>query len=310
MGLFSKKKKSEPQQQEQKPLPGTREMDPSIRPGGIFLVQLLMKEFCEMPPVERTAEVLEKHLGRVEAMINRKDSMGFFAQDYQAEFEGGNRVPVNLMINGCETFPADRIDERKRSQMWDCRNDRDRILSECKCQVVANDMLGGGLPSKVRANMLMDYLEALLELFPFCEAVYFYNSGKLLLADEIRRKEVSGLSRYIKYVVNARFFNINGTKDSVVDTLGMSLLYIQDLQYHFHGMEPNWVVEHAYNMAYYLLENDAPIKQGDTIDGMESGRIVEHIQWQCHFENAMIGPERAVMDVCMNEYAAGDRQYG
>ncbi len=313
MGLFSNKKKSEPpapQSQEVKPLPGTRDMDPSIRPGGVFLVQLLMKEPCEMPSTECVAEILEKHLGKVEPMGNNKTYAGFFSQDYQAEFEGGNRVPVNLMINGCEKFPADRIDEMKRSQMWDCRNDRDRILSECKYQVVANDMLGGGLPTKVRANMLMDYLEALLELFPSCEAVYFFNSGKLLLADDIRKKAVSGLMRYIKYVVNARFFNISGTEDSVVDTLGMSLLYIEDLQYHFHGMDPNWVVEHAYNMALYLLENDAPIKDRDTIDGMEDGKIVQHLQWQCHFENAMIGPARAVMDVCMNEYAAGNRQYG
>ena len=43
--------------------------------------------------------------------------------------------------------------------MWDCLSDRDRILSECKYQISASDKLGGGLPSKERANMLMDYLE-------------------------------------------------------------------------------------------------------------------------------------------------------
>ena len=47
MGLFKKKKKPEPAPEEKKsPLD---EMDPSIRPGGVFMVQLLMKEKCEMP---------------------------------------------------------------------------------------------------------------------------------------------------------------------------------------------------------------------------------------------------------------------
>ena len=102
-------------------------------------------------------------------------------------------------------------------------------------------------------------------IFPQCEAVYNLNSGKLVLADVIRRKTASGLDRFIKYAVKARFFNVQGIEDSVVDTLGLSLLYIEDLQYHFHGMDPNWVVEHAYNIASYLLHNDNPIKDGDTI---------------------------------------------
>ena len=48
--------------------------------------------------------------------------------------------------------------------------------------------------------MLMDYLEALVELYPQCEAVYNINSGKLILADVIRQQEMTGLDRFIRYV--------------------------------------------------------------------------------------------------------------
>ena len=43
MGLFKKKKEPErpPEKKQKSPL---EEMDPSIRPGGVFMVQLLMKE--------------------------------------------------------------------------------------------------------------------------------------------------------------------------------------------------------------------------------------------------------------------------
>ena len=232
--------------------------------------------------------------------------MKFAAQDYISEMKDAS-LPVTLMISDCEEFVQGSIDAFKRSQMWDCMNDRDQILSECKYQIFANDMLGGGLSARKRANMLMDYLEALVELYPQCEAVYNLNSGKLILADDIRKNEIPGVDRFIRYAVNVRFFNVQGTEDSVVDTLGLSLLYIEDLQYHFRDMDPNWVVNHAYNLASYLLNNEKPMKDGDTIDGIRNGMIVQDIQWKCQYEDALIQPARIVMDVCMGEYAAGNR---
>ena len=44
----------------------------------------------------------------------------------------------------------------------------------------------------------------------------------------------------------------------LIDTLGMNTLFLPDLQYHFHDMDPNWVVNHAYNVASYILEHDNP----------------------------------------------------
>lgn len=310
MGLFSNFKKKKPQDTRQEAKEELEKFDSTIRPGGVFMVQLLMKEKCDVPTAEGMTEILSKHLGKVEAFGDQNKEKGFFsfaAWDYQSEFSDA-KVPVQLSIMGCEPFQADRIDEMKRSQMWNCQEDRDRILSECKYAVTSVNMLGGGLKAQIRANMLMDYLEALLELYPTCEAVYSLNSGKLILADTIRSGQVKGLDRFIQYCVNARFFNINGTNDHVVDTLGLSLLYIEDLQYHFHDMDPNWVVGHAYSMASYILSNDCPIKNGDTIDGIADGRIVQDIQWKCCFEDSLIGPKRPVLDVCMGEYAAGERQ--
>lgn len=312
MGLFSKFKKTDTKTSEdkrQEAVENLKKFDPSVRPGGVFMVKLLMKEQCAMPSVERIKEVLSQHLGKIDTFSEQKEEKGFFcfaAMEYIAKFSNGE-VPVQLSILGCDPFDADKIDEMQRSQMWDCQADRDRILTECKYAVLANDMLGGGLKAQVRANMLMDYLEALLELFPSCEAVYFINTGKLILADTIRNEDIQGLDRYIKYYVNVRFFNISGTNDHVIDTIGLSLLYIEDLQYHFHDMEPNWVVNHAYNMASYILDNDCPIKDGDTIDGIAGGRLVQDIQWKCHFEDSLIGPLRPVLDICMGEYAAGKR---
>ena len=50
------------------------------------------------------------------------------------------------------------------------------------------------------------------------------------------------------YAVNVRYFSIQGTNDMMVDSVGMSTLFLPDLQYHFHGVDPNHVVFHAYNV--------------------------------------------------------------
>ncbi|NBI68571.1 DUF4261 domain-containing protein [Pseudoflavonifractor sp. 60] len=312
MGLFKKKKQPEraPEPEKKSPLD---EMDSSIRPGGVFMVQLLMKEQCETPSLEQMTQVLERHIGRVEAAppsddlaANMKDIALFAALDHIAKFSN-SEGPVQVSVMPCDTFHPEKIDEMKRSQMWDCLPDRDRILSECKYCVFANDILTGALDPLERANFDMDFLEALLELFPTCEAVYSLNTGKLVLADVIRSRTVTGLDRFIRYIVNARFFNIENSGDHIVDTLGMSLLYIEDLQYHFHSMDPNWVVMHAYNIAAYILENRRPIQDGDTIDGVTDGQIDQSLQWKCHFEDAIVLPGRPVLDIHMGSYAAGGR---
>ena len=312
MGLFKKKKQPDhaPAEPEPKKSP-LDEMDPSIRPGGVFMIQFLMKEACEMPGLERLTEVLSRHIGRVEAAepsgktaSSMKNISLFAAMDHIAKFSNG-QGPVQVSIMPCDTFHPETIDEMKRSQMWDCLQDRDRILSECKYCVFANDILAGALDPLERADFDMDFLEALLELFPTCEAVYSLNTGKLILAERVRNQEFTGLDRYIRYIVNPRFFNIQGTGSHVVDTLGMSLLYIEDLQYHFHTMDPNWVVGHAYTIASYILANRRPIKEGDTIDGVKDGHIEQSLQWKCHFEDALIGPGRPALNIHMGQFAAG-----
>lgn len=141
---------------------------------------------------------------KTEQLGDCESHAGFIVHDYISE-TNDDTLPVMLLISECAEFEPNSIDDFRRGQMWDCLSDRDRILSECKYQISASDKLGGGLPSKERANMLMDYLEALVELYPQCEAVYNLNSGKLIMADDIRKKKITGVDRFIRYAVNARF---------------------------------------------------------------------------------------------------------
>lgn len=294
-----------PQNAEKKPPQNT---DYITRPGGVFVCRLLMRDKCEMPSPEKMTEVMSKHLGNVDSEVGKSGFTSFAALDYMAEFSD-RKAPVMLSVSGCEPFDNSRIDDFKRSQMWDCREDRERILSECGYCVIINDLLGGAFKdSKRGANMLADFIEAAVELFPTCEALYMENTGKLIKADVVRSGRYEGLDRYIGYFVNVRFFNIEGTQDSVIDTLGLSLLYIEDLQYHFHTVNPDLVVNHAYNFTSYILKNDKNIKDSDTIDGITDGKLDPNVRWLCRREVSLVQPERMVIDVNMKEYAAGNRE--
>ena len=274
-------------------------------PGAVFVIHLLMKEPSTMPEKEHMTQIMEKHLGKVDCFCHDGKLAGFAPQKYMLEFKDA-KVPPQLMVMDCVSSDGMNIDEITRSQFWDCP-DSEKILSEFRYHVIANDMLAGGLDYTDRAEMLVDYIEALVELYPSCEAVFFQSSGKMLTRNQILNDQVPREQRFIYYAVNVRFFKIQGTDDMLVDTLGMSTLFLPDLQYHFHGMDPNFVVNHAYNLLIYLFENDCPIKNDETVDGIEDGKISQVVKWKCQYEDSLIQPARPVLDINMGKFASGNR---
>lgn len=303
MGLFGFGKKEKKEQKEENVL--QQDLSQKEQPGLVFVMHLFMKEPCEMPQKDFMTEVMKKHLGDVDCFCHDGKVAGFAPKKYKVEFKDGS-MPPQLMITECIRTDDFQLDEITKSQMWDCP-ESEEILSGCNYHVVATDMLAGGMEYRDRAGMLMDYMEALVEMYPTCEAVLFQTSGKMFTRDKIVNHQIPRESRFIYFAVNVRFFNIQGTDDMMVDTLGMSTLYLPDLQYHFHGMDPNWVVNHAYNALSYIYDNDCPIESGENIDGVENGELSRNVQWKCQYENALIQPVRQVLDICMGEYASGTR---
>ncbi len=277
-----------------------------VQPGGPFLIQMLFKEPVDMPTKAELTAVMKRHVGAVECFCHDEKMAGFAALEHVAEFKDG-KIPVQLMVMKCSQFEGESFDAFLMSQMWDCQEERDRIFQECRYQVIATDMLAAALPTLERANLDADFLDALAELYPTCEAFYFQNCGKLFLVEDVRFHQIKGADRFIHFGVNARFFRIQDTEDMVVDTVGMSTLFLHDLQYHFHSMDPNWVVNHAYHVASYILNNDNPIENDETIDGIQNGKMSREVQWRCQYEDAMIQPPRGVLDIHTGKYAAGGR---
>ena len=278
-----------------------------VHMGSIFVIHLLMEEPCAMPDKDFALSILNKHLGDVESFSYDETSAGFAAKRYSVHYEQENKdIPQMLMFTRADEITKPVMDEIDQSQTWDCK-EADEILSSCKYQAFANDMMAAGLHYMDRAEMLIDYVEALMEIYPKCKAVVFETSKKMFTREAILNCRMPKEAKFIYYAVNVRFFRIQGTDDMVVDSVGMSTLFMPDLQYHFHGMDPNWVVNHAYNFLSYMFDHENPIKNNDHIDGIEDGKISRNVRWDVRYEGALIGPEREVIDVNMNEYASGTR---
>ena len=281
--------------------------DTSERPGGIFFVELLMAEPCDMPDREHMVEVFTKHLGTVDCFSYGADSAGFAPQNYKVHYEDNDaEIPPTLMITKCEKIDKPVLDDFDRSQVWNCPN-ADELLAECEYRVFAMDMLASGLAAKERADMLVKYVDALLELYPSCKAVVFGPSRKLLSRESIENHPDKEVTRFMYYAVNVRYFSIQGTNDMMVDSVGMSTLFLPDLQYHFHGVDPNHVVFHAYNVLNYIFEHGNLIGDGETIAGLQNGEMNQDIQWKVQYEDSLIQPVREVLDINMGEYASGTR---
>lgn len=110
--------------------------------------------------------------------------------------------------------------------------------------------------------------------------------------------------------VNIRLFTIDEYEDGtpletpemIMDTLGLSALGLDDLQVHFRDLQPEEVGHFLYNAAHFVFEKGSVIKGGDTLRGTDGH------PWKCEYENALVDPQRVVIDFNPGEkFAGGNR---
>ena len=282
----------------------------------IMMIQLLFKNKPESPTTEQFRNALEKRfgdLGDVPYAETAKESSGdmfmFPLPGHKVILQDQpDGVPVMSAFLASESDSGIDLDEMKRSQLWDVPN-AEQLISECKYTVLVNTMLGAALPYKEQAEVMLAQVEAALECYPECIGIYAPQSGKLITPEMFEAQKNGSLThRFIQLFMNVRFFNVSDANEMLIDTLGFSVFGGADVQVHFKGLDPNHVVNYVYNIASYQFENDFPVKSGDTIDSIDENGIMQtEPQWRVQYENALVDPERSVLDINCGKYAGGDR---
>lgn len=269
----------------------------------VYFMWLLFDHEPKLPDPEVMQKALEKKYGPVQC-LGAEQTRAFVVPKYTSHFQDGDMPPQVVMFPP-QPFKQEDLGPLERSQLWNVPNGQE-LLAKTTHKILLSDMLAV-MDYPQRCELLMDYMEAAVELLPDCLGVWFPHAWKLFTADYIRNHDIPRQDRFVYFGVNVRFFNVEGSEDMVIDSLGMYAMGLPDVQYHFHSLDPNALVNLAYNLCSYIYDNDAPIKSGETVDGLKDGRISQEVQWRCQYENALIGPKRELMDVCPGEFAAGGR---
>jgi hypothetical protein len=193
-------------------------------------------------------------------------------------------------------------------QTWDFESAREAIAG-CTSSVLVTDFMSRSLEYRERLDLFQRSLRAVIDTVP-CSAIHWRPSGRIVdpraWSESFDRSDPAQL--LMAGAVNVRLFNIRGPEDKasgemVMDTLGLGALGLADLQCHFKDLDPGAVARVLYNLAgYVFLEGDV-IADGHTVQGVGDGS-----KWRCLHEDALVGPERVVLDLNPGEpYAAGNR---
>jgi hypothetical protein len=187
---------------------------------------------------------------------------------------------------------AARID---LSQTWQFPQARG-VLNQCKAVLTIREVFGRPLPPAQRLEAFRATVLAACRLTTPA-AAWWPTSTQLLPPPLPAGSPLMGL-------LNVRLFRVEGSnRDVVMDTLGLQVFGLPDLQCHCHDLELPRLAAYLRNAGNYIFERGDVIRDGDTIEGMEPGE-----KWRCLQEEALIPPDRLVIDLDPGEgYAAGQR---
>ncbi|MET1005001.1 MAG: DUF4261 domain-containing protein [Propionibacteriaceae bacterium] len=181
------------------------------------------------------------------------------------------------------------------SQTWDWA-EVSTALEGCTGSVLVTELLAHLFPPQQRVTGLTAVLAVLVEQ-THPRAIYWPQSQRVTDPADFETEALDG-------IINVRFFTVDSDEPAMLmDTLGLDLFELPDVQCHYRDFNPADVATMLYNTAVYLFSQGDVIDDGHTISGPRGDE-----RFVCRHEDALIGPDRIVLDVDLGEpYAAGER---
>lgn len=223
-----------------------------------------------------------------------------FHKSHPFAIKDGTLCPQTALLRADQPVKLEAL-QSLFEQSWRCREAAE-LLAPSRHTLLVTELMAQQLPPVERLRLFHGVLQAAVE-----------QTQPLALACR-QSQQVVRTADYLDAVgddpvlrpgtLNVRFFNIAETNgDLLMDTRGLAELDLPDLQCHFRDLDPNELSRVLFNTAIYLVEQGPVIESGHTVQGIEPGS-----KWLCQQEDALIGPERTVLDLNPGPpYAAGDR---
>lgn len=255
---------------------------------------------CDYSAIKSRAEtLLGTELDAPDAS-SAKDAFLLFHKEHPVQLKDAMIAPQTALLRANQPIDLAGYGDAVQ-QSWSFRN-CEPVLSTSRHTILVTEMMARSLTAPDRVSLFHGVLQAAIELTKPI-ALVFKHSQQVVHPQAYL--DSCGDGPILRPgSLNVRFFNIsNSSGEMLMDTRGLSEIGLHDLQCHFRDLDPNDVSGLLYNTAIYLFENGPVIESGNTVAGIEEGS-----KWICQFEDALVPPERDVLDLNPGPpHAAGGR---
>jgi Domain of unknown function (DUF4261) len=181
------------------------------------------------------------------------------------------------------------------SQTWNW-DGAEAAVARCRSSLLVTEMFGAGRTPQERWRAMSGVVAELIR-HTHPTVLSWPQSQRVGDPELFTAGDLDGL-------INVRLFSISNDPGAVVmDTLGLHVFGLPDVQCHFRDREPAEIAALLFSTAAYLFRSGDVIADGNTISGPQGDeRLV------CFREPALLEPRRQVIDVDLGDpYAAGRR---
>jgi hypothetical protein len=271
------------------PASGERRKDTRAFSGKpVYMVQLLLDAPPAPLPRAEALEAMARRCGPVDGVPDseREALMGFAFRGHLTTAG----VPSMAMVASAPAPEAEALTSALQ-QTWDWP-DAATVAHSAAGSLLVSDLMAAGLPPEERVQLFVNAVAAVCEVAPV-SAILWLPAQKLIRPPALWRALAEPEPDPLFAPVNVRMFNVTGRKkgETVMDTIGLEPLGLPDLQCHFVGLPPGRIAVFLHSVARYLFARGPVIESGHTVAGPDGAR------WRCKWENALVGPTRAVIDV-------------
>ena len=265
----------------------------------------VMEGIYATPPVidvDAWREYLSREFGPTDVIGDGGPPVFFAFTEHRFDYKDRSGVPAQAFLAASKDFSDLAKYETALQQSWDFPDLKD-VLFQGRHFLSTFELLARALAFEDRLRLFHALTSALVEL---TDPIALYSGAADAFFEPRRWLEVQREGYTYYGFFNVRFFKINnGDDEFLMDTRGLGIFGVPDLQCHFRGLDPDEVSGLLYNTGVYLMREGDVIDDGDTIGG-----TTEDSRWRCHHEDSLIDPKRVVIDICPEApYAAGNRQY-
>jgi Domain of unknown function (DUF4261) len=267
-----------------------------------YMVELLYEAVPHIDGAALLSE-LQKRCGKVDRLGDKDDFYLYAFPDHIIEYKDG-KIPAQALLAYPDKGKEKLNLEEALQQSWGWPEAREAVVT-CRVPLLLTEMMARGLEYKTRLGLFHNALESVLTIAP-CKAIHWVTSQQLVNPSAYLEARKSGDFHPLQFALNVRFYNVSSGKrgEMFMDTMGLGIFGLPDLQCHFLNLDQNQVARALYNSAYYIFDKGDIIRDGNTIQGIKPTD-----KWRCQREVSLVGPEREVLDLNPGRpYAAGKRK--